>query len=80
MLEWIKCIELYNCLGSTVFGSSAGVFLGVGIGGGTGWKDRILVFMEHVGAPVSSLGNYNDVRGRLYLYLIFYKIWGNGVN
>ena len=49
MLEWIKCIELYNCLGSTVFG-------------------------------LSSLGNYNDVRGRLYLYLIFYKIWGNGVN
>ena len=31
------------------------------------------------GAIVDYLGNYNDVRGRVELEVIFNKIWGTGV-
>ena len=70
---------MYNCVGSTVLGSSVGVFLGVIIGGGTGWDEGINVGMEPGEQPVDSLGNSNDVKGMLELELIFNKRWGSRV-
>ena len=52
---------MYNFVGSTVLGSSVGFFLGVSPKGSTGWEDRTRVGMSPGGAPVASLGNYNDV-------------------
>ena len=65
MLEWRKQIEVYNCVVSTVLGSSVGVLFGGSLGGGTGWGDRITVDMAPVLVPVASMGNYNDTRGRV---------------
>ena len=36
-LEGGKHIEVYNCVGGTLLGSSVGVFIVVSIGGGIGW-------------------------------------------
>ena len=56
-----------------------GGFLGASIGGGTEWEDIIPFGMEPEGAHVASLGNYNGLRGRIQLYLMFNNIWGSGV-
>ena len=44
-----------------------GVFLGVSLGGGTLLEESSLVGLETGGggAPVDSLGKYNDVKGRV---------------
>ena len=65
MLERIKQIEVYNYVGSTVLGSSVVVFIGVVIGGVTVREKIIHVGMVSVGTYVYSMGNYNDVRGRV---------------
>ena len=56
---------MYNCVSRTVLGSSVGVLLGVILGGDTGWEERIIVVLEPGEAPVTSMGNPNDMRGRL---------------
>ena len=55
MLEWIKKIEVYNCVGNTVLGSYVEIVLGVGLGGGTVWEEIITVGLVPRGAPVDSL-------------------------
>ena len=58
---------MYNCVGSTVLGSSVGVLLGVSPLGGTGWEERTTVGLSPegspLGVPVDSLVNSNDMRG-----------------
>ena len=54
-----------NCVGSTVIGSSVGFFLGVSLGGVKGWEQFICVGLEPGGLSVASMGNYNDVIGRV---------------
>ena len=34
-----KYTEVYNCVGSTMLGSSMGMLLGVSIGDSTGWEE-----------------------------------------
>ena len=34
-----KYTEVYNCVGSTILGSSMGMLLGVSIGDSTGWEE-----------------------------------------
>ena len=58
-------INVYNCVGRTVLRSSMGCFLGVSLGGGTRWDERITVGMEPGGITVASMGNYIDVRVRI---------------
>ena len=65
IIEHIKQIEVYNCVGSTVLGSSVGVLLGVSLGVETGWQERILVGLAPLGAPEASLGKSGDVSGRV---------------
>ena len=52
---------MYNCVGSTVLGSSMGVFIGFRPGVNTGWEWRNLVCMEYRGITVEYLGNYDGV-------------------
>ena len=39
MLEQRNHTEVYNCVDIIIFGSSVVVFLGFGIGDGTGWEE-----------------------------------------
>ena len=39
MLEQINWTDMYNCVGSNIFGLSVVVFPGIGIGYGTGWEE-----------------------------------------
>ena len=65
MLEQIKLIEVYSCVGSMVLGYYVVVFIRVIPGGITGWEEINPVGMAPGGAPVAYLGNYNDVRDRI---------------
>ena len=56
---------MYNCVGSTIIGSPVGIFLGVSIGEGTGWEERMSFGLVPEGATVDSLSDYDDVRIRL---------------
>ena len=48
-----------------VLGSSVGVLIGTSPGGGTGLEEINNVGLAPEGAPVASLGNSNDVIGRV---------------
>ena len=51
-----------------VLGLSVGVLLGVIIGGGIGSEEIITVGLALGRAHVDSMGNYNDVIGRVGIY------------
>ena len=56
---------MYDCVGSTVLGSSVRVLLGVSTGGGTKFEERTIVGISPGVSPVDSLGDSNDVIGRV---------------
>ena len=57
-----------------------GVFFLVSIGDVTGWEELIPIGLVPKEATVSSMGNSNDVRGRVELEVVFNKIWVSRVN
>ena len=65
MIKRRKRIEVYNCVCSTVIGYYVGVLLGVIPGGGKGWGEITHVGMVPGGSPMASMGNSNDLRGRV---------------
>ena len=65
MIERRKRIEVYNCGGSNVIGSSVEVLLRVSPGGGKIWEESTTIGISPGGTPMASMGNYNDVSSRV---------------
>ena len=65
MLERRKYIEVYNCICSTILGSSVGVLIEVSPGLVTGLEEITHVGLAPEGGTMVYLGNYIDVRGRV---------------
>ena len=55
---------MYNCVGSTELGSSAGDFLEIRPGVKTRWEEKAPVGLELGGKNVESLGSSDAVSGR----------------
>ena len=55
---------MYNCLGSTVLGSSAGSLIGIRTGLNTGSEERISIGLSPGGIHVEYPGNSDGVRDR----------------
>ena len=63
-LEVVRVTEVYNCVGSTVLGYSAGYLLGIRPGVNTGFEARTTVGLALEWTYVSSMGISGGTRGK----------------